>query len=225
VSNVAVSAEVSDAMLKYAAPILANATRISGTFSLFTEGVSVPLEDPKKATAKGRVTMHELSILPGPGLADVVALIQQLERLSRTAGKPENLLGALTGQQPAQPVKGITMKERTIDVQVVDGRVYHRNLEFLVDDVPVTSYGSVGFDQSIALVLSIPVQEKWVRGTPALHGLIGQKIEIPVSGTFTHWNVDQRAVGAFLSQAAQTAVGGALGDELNKALEGLFRRK
>ena len=87
-------------MLKYAAPILANATRISGTFSIITEGVAVPLDDPKKATAKGRVTMHELSILPGPGLADVVAIIQKLEQVSRTAGKPENLLGTSLANRP-----------------------------------------------------------------------------------------------------------------------------
>ncbi len=224
VSNVAVSAEVSDAMLKYAAPILANATRISGTFSLFTEGVNVPLDNPKKATTNGRVTMHELSILPGPGLADVVTLIQRLEQLSRSSARPENLLGALA-QQPAAPVKGITMTERTIDVQVYDGRVYHRNLEFLIDDVPVRSYGSVGFDQTIALMIQVPIQAKWVGKEPALQPLIGQVIDIPVSGTFTRWRIDERAVGAFLAQAAQTAVGGAIGNELNKALEGLFRKK
>jgi hypothetical protein len=224
VSRVAVSEEVSDAMLKYAAPILANATRISGSFSAITEGVAVPLGEPKQMTAKGRVTMHNLSILPGPGLADVVTLIQRLEQLSRAASRPEDLLGSLAGQ-PAPPIRGITMNERTIDVQVVDGRVYHRNLEFLVDDVPVRSYGSVGFDQTLALVIQVPVQEKWVRGTPALRPLIGQIIEIPVSGTFTKWKIDERAVGNFLSQAAQTAVGGAIGDEINKALEGLFRRE
>ena len=140
VSNVAVSAEVSDAMLKYAAPILASATRISGTFSLITDGVQLPLGDPKQMRTSGRLTMHQLSILPGPGLAGVVTLIQRLEQISR--GR-DNLLGALAGQ-PAQSVKGISMNERTIDVQVVDGRVYHRNLEFLIDDVPVSSYGSVG---------------------------------------------------------------------------------
>jgi hypothetical protein len=221
VSNVAVSAEVSDAMLKYAAPILASATRISGTFSLITEGVTVPLADSKKMTTKGRLTMHELAILPGPGLAEVVTLIQRLEQIAKSR---DNLLGALAGQ-PQQPVNGITMSQQTIDLQVVDGRVYHRNLQFKIDDVPVTSYGSVGFDQTIALVISVPVQEKWVRGTPALAGLVGQVIEIPVSGTFTRWKVDERAVGNFLAQAAQTAVGGALGNEINKALDGLFRPK
>ncbi len=220
VSNVAVSEEVSQAMLKYAAPILADATRTSGSFSIITEGVTVPLGDPKLIESKGRVTMHQLAILPGPGLADVVTLIQRLELLSK--GR-DNILGAIS--QPTKPVKGITMTERTIDVQVVGGRVYHRNLEFLIDDVPVTSYGSVGFDQSISLVLRVPVQEKWVRGTRELQPLIGKTIEIPVSGTMSRWNVDERAVGAFLAQAAQTAVGGAIESEINKALEGLFRKK
>jgi translocation and assembly module TamB len=220
VSNVAVSAEVSDAMLKYAAPILANATRISGTFSLDTQGVTVPLDDPRKMTTQGRLQMHQLAILPGPGLAEVVTLIQQLEALAKSR---DNLLGALS--QPARPVNGITMQDQTIDLQVVDGRVYHRDLKFMIDDVPVTSFGSVGFDQTIALVIRVPVQEKWVRGTPALASLVGQVIEIPVSGTFTRWRVDERAVGQFLTQAAQTAVSGALGNEINRALEGLFRPK
>jgi translocation and assembly module TamB len=219
-SNVAVSAEVSEAMLKYAAPILASATRISGTFSLTTDGVTVPLDDPKKATTKGRLTMHQLAILPGPGLQDVVMLIQRLEQLARSR---QNLLDVLA--QPPKPVTGITMTDQAIDVQVVDGRVYHRDLKFLVDDVPVTSYGSVGFDQTIALVIRVPVQAKWVGKEPALQGLIGQVIEIPVSGTFTRWRVDERAVGQFLAQAAQSAVGGAIGNEINKALDGLFRPK
>ena len=46
-----------------------------------------------------------------------------------------------------------------------------------------------------------------------------------MTGTFTPWKVDKRTVGNFVAQAAQSAVGGAIGGELNKALEGLFRRK
>jgi hypothetical protein len=221
ISKVAISAEVSDAMLKYAAPILASATRMSGSFSLFSDGVQMPLGDPRQARGAGRLTIHQLSIMPGAGLADIVTLIQRLEAISR--GRPEGLLGAIA--QPAAPLKGITMNERTIDVQVVDGRVYHRNLEFLIDDVPVRSYGSVGFDQTMELVIQVPIQAKWVGKEPALHRLVGQTIEIPVHGTITRWRIDERAVTNFLAQAAQSAVGGALENELNKALEGLFRRK
>jgi hypothetical protein len=149
-------------------------------------------------------------------------MLQRLQQAARA--RPEDLLGALA-QQPTTPVSGITMQEQTIDVQVVEGRVYHRNLKFMVDDVPVTSFGSVGFDQTLALVVTVPVQEKWVRGTPALHGLIGQPIEIPVHGTMSSWNVDEKGVTAFLAQAAQTAVGGAVEGELNKLLDGLFRKQ
>jgi hypothetical protein len=117
------------------------------------------------------------------------------------------------------------MTERAIDIQVVDGRVYHRNLEFLIDDVPVRSQGSVGFDETLALVIDVPIQAKWVGSKPALKPLIGQVLQIPVSGTFDKPRIDERAIGAFLAQAAQTAASGLLGDELNKALDKLLRPK
>ena len=49
---------------------------------------TVPLGEARQMTAKGRATMHQLSILPGPGLAEVVTLIQRLEQLSRAASRP-----------------------------------------------------------------------------------------------------------------------------------------
>jgi hypothetical protein len=101
--------------------------------------------------------------------------------------------------------------------------VYHRNLEFLVDDVPVRSFGSVGFDQTLALEIEVPIQAKWVGSERALQPLIGQVIRIPISGTFTRWKIDERAIGQFLGQAAQTAVGGAIEGELNRALNQLFK--
>jgi hypothetical protein len=231
ISNVAISAEVSERMLKYAAPIVAGATRTSGSFSFFMEGAQVPLRQPKQGRLNGRLTIHDLAVMPGPMLQSVAGLIRQIEGFGKTAqgaggNSLEGLLGGvLQSQQPAQPLKGITMTERAIDIQVSDGRVYHRNLEFLIDDVPVRSNGSVGFDETLALVIEIPIQAKWVGSKPALQPLVGQTIAIPVSGTFNQPNVDERAIGAFLTQAAQATAGGLLGDELNKALDKLLRPK
>jgi translocation and assembly module TamB len=228
ISNVAISAEVSERMLKYAAPIVAGATRTEGSFSFFMEGAQIPLRQPKQGRLNGRLTIHNLAVMPGPMLQSIAGLIRQIEGFGKTAqggsGNPlEGLLGGLQPQQPAQAVKGITMTERAIDIQVADGRVYHRNLEFLIDDVPVRSQGSVGFDESLALEIEVPIQAKWVGNKPALQGLIGQTIRIPVTGTFAKPNIDERAIGAFLTQAAQAAAGGLLGDELNKALDKLLR--
>jgi hypothetical protein len=231
ISNVAISAEVSERMLKYAAPIVAGATRTSGSFSFFMEGAQIPLRQPKQGRLNGRLTIHNLAVMPGPMLQSVAGLIRQIEGFGKTAqgagGNPlEGLLGGvLQPQQPAQPLKGITMTERAIDVQVSEGRVYHRNLEFLIDDVPVRSNGSVGFDETLALVIEIPIQAKWVGSKPALQPLVGQMITIPVSGTFNKPNIDERAIGAFLTQAAQATAGGLLGDELNKALDKLLKPK
>ena len=118
------------------------------------------------------------------------------------------------------------MNERTIDVQVVDGRVYHRNLEFMIDDVPVTllRLGRLRPDDRAGDPRA-RCKRSGSAASPRCRRLIGQVIEIPVSGTFTHWKVDERAVGNFLGQAAQSAVSGALGDELNKAFDGLFKPK
>lgn len=222
ISNVAVSAEVSQRALKYAAPILAGATRAEGTFSFFLEGAEIPLRQPKQGRAGGRLTIHQLSIVPGPMIQDVARIVRQLGALSKSSQGGLGLLDAVA--PPAgDPLKGITMNQQTIDVQVVDGRVYHRNLEFMIDDVIVKSQGSVGFDETMALVLQVPIQQKWVGSRPALQGLVGQMIDIPINGTFAKPQVESQAVGAFMAQAAQAAAGGLLGDEVNKALDKLFK--
>jgi hypothetical protein len=230
ISNVAISAEVSERMLKYAAPVVAGATRTEGSFSFFMESAQIPLRQPKQGRLNGRLTIHNLAVMPGPMIQSVAALIRQIDAFGKNAqgaGQGRLGLGLLDGlvqpNQPAQPIRGITMTERAIDIQVADGRVHHRNLEFLIDDVPVRSSGSVGFDESLALLIEVPIQAKWVGSKPALQGLVGQTMQIPVSGTFNQPKIDERAIGAFLGQAAQAAAGGLLGDELNKALDKLLK--
>jgi hypothetical protein len=229
ISNVAISAEVSERMLKYAAPIVAGATRTEGAFSFFLENAQIPLRHPKQGRLAGRLTIHNLAVTPGPMIQSIAALVRQIETFGKGAqgggqGLGLGLLDSLVQpNQSAQPLKGVTMTERAIDIQIVDGRVHHRNLEFLIDDVPVRSSGSVGFDETIALMIEVPIQQKWVGSKPALQPLVGQLIQIPVSGTFDRPQIDERAIANFLGQAAQAAAGGLLGDELNKALDKLFK--
>jgi hypothetical protein len=160
-------------------------------------------------------------------IQDIVALVRQIDALGKnapSAGQGPLGLGLLGGAaQPAQPIKGVTMTERAIDVQVADGRVYHSNLEFLIDDVPVSSQGSVGFDETLALLIEVPIQQKWVGKKPALQQLVNQKLQIPVGGTLAKPQIDNRAIAQFAAQAAQAAATGLLGDELNKALDKLLK--
>jgi hypothetical protein len=93
----------------------------------------------------------------------------------------------------------------------------------VVDNVPVRSHGSVGFDQTLSLTLEIPIQDKWLGDEPAFQSLAGQILKIPVTGTFQHPRIDSRAVADLSQQLLQGAATQVIGDELNRALDKLFK--
>ncbi|MEQ8836997.1 MAG: hypothetical protein RID07_09360, partial [Lacipirellulaceae bacterium] len=211
ITRVAVSEKVSDSLLKYAAPFLAGAARAEGEFSLDLEGARIPLDTPKRSDLGGRLTIHRLAVLPGETTKPMIDLLRQINLLARGREIPAD------GNVPAG--NGITMQEQPIDLRVVDGKVYHREMQFLVDDVPVKSTGWVSFDEQLHLDLEVPVQEKWVRGSKYFRSLAGQKLRIPVRGTLTRWKIDDRVI----TDLIQNAAGAVIGDEINRQLEKLLR--
>lgn len=217
VTNVEISTEVSETMLKYVAPILAGATRADGQFSVELDQTLVPFSDPQQSRVQGRLAVHRLNVSPGPMINQLATLIEQLEALT----KRKQFIQAAT----APSTKSILqVAERQIDFQVIDGRVYHRNLEFLIDNVPVRSYGSVGFDQTLALVIEVPIQDKWIDDEPALRSFAGQSLKLPIYGTFQKPKIDERAVADLSKQLLQGAATQVIGDELNRQFEKLFGR-
>jgi len=218
ITNVAISPEVSEAMLKYVAPILAGATRTEGQFSVDLDLAEIPLRHPKQGRVQGRLSVKRLNVTAGPMMDQLITLVSQIEALT----KRKQFLQASAA--PSNK-KLLTVTERQIDFQVVDGRVYHRNLEFLIDNTPVRSYGSVGFDQTLALMIEVPIQDKWIEREQALRSFAGQSLQIPIRGTFQKPKIDERAVANLSKQLLQGAATQAIGDELNRQLEKLFRGK
>ena len=216
ISNVTISPEVSDAMLKYVAPILAGATRTEGRFSLQLQEARVPLLAPEQARALGKFDIHSLKVTPGPLVQDIAAIVGQLQAVA----EKRNFLRAATG---TREVKLLSMNDGQIEFQVHDGRVYHRKLEFLVDDVPVTSTGSVGFDQTLAIDFEVEIQNKWLGDKPAFRSLAGQKLRIPVRGSFKNPKIDASAVANLSQKLLEGAANQVIGDELNRALDKLFK--
>jgi hypothetical protein len=66
------------------------------------------------------------------------------------------------------------------------------------------------------------VQDSWIAKEPLLAGLKGQALQVPVSGTLTRPQLDQRALTNLSGQLIQNAAGQAIGGELNKALDKFF---
>jgi translocation and assembly module TamB len=218
ISNVQISPAVSEQMLKYVAPVLGGATRVDGKFSIDLAETQIPLGDAKKLSTEGRLSVHQLTVLPGPLIADVVTLIQRIQSLK----DPQNLLGKAV--QPKQATL-MAMNDQQIDFKVIESRVYHRNLQFVVDDVPITSQGSVGFDQTLALELTIPIQDRWIDGEDALRGLAGQSLKIPIQGTFQNPRIDERAIADITKQIIRNTARDTIGGEINRQLEKLFQGK
>ena len=107
-------------------------------------------------------------------------------------------------------------------LQVIDGRVHHDQLIFESGNVVIHTRGSVGFDQSLALLAEIPIHDAWIAGDPRLEVLKGRTLEIPISGSLSNPRLDRRAFDRMVTDTLRRATGQALQNELNKGLNKLF---
>jgi hypothetical protein len=217
ITNVRISPEVSEAMLKYVAPVLAGATQSEGLFSLELEMARVPLGEPWRADSAGKLTVHSVRVVPGPLANQWIGLAQQIETIARRRD------AASRANKP--PVTLLAVRDQQVSFRVLDGRVHHENMEFQVGDVTMRSSGSVGFDETISLTLQVPVQDAWIANEPLLAGFRGQTLQVPISGTLTRPQMDERAIASLGQQLLQGAAQQAIGGELNKALDKLFKSR
>jgi hypothetical protein len=215
VTNVRISPEVSEAMLKYVAPVLAGATQTEGLFSMQLDGARVPLGEVRRLDSGGKLTVHSVRVVPGALAREWIGLAQQIEAIAKRRD-PASLV-----EKP--PVTLLSIRDQQVNFRVVDGRVHHQNMEFQVGDIVMRSQGSVGLDESLSLMLQVPIQDGWISSQPLLAGLKGQSLQVPISGTLTRPQMDQRAIASLSQQLLQSAAGQAIGGELNKALDKLFK--
>ncbi len=220
VTNVAVSQQVSDRLLKYIAPVMADATRSEGKFSMSLSDFAMPLSQPTTGPPKGRaagvLTIHQVRVLPSPAVAEWLTMARQIAKMAKegVAAAPQ------TSDSPL-----VTIDNSQIEFQMVDGRVYHRGLQFAVGDALVQSSGSVGVDETLDLVIAIPILDEWVDRRPTYLGRMrGQAIRIPVQGTLSRPKINRDALTQLSSQLLESAAAGAIEGGLNKLLEKLKSR-
>lgn len=119
----------------------------------------------------------------------------------------------------------LQLQEQTIEFLVQDGNVIHREFVMQVGDVQLKSNGVVSLDGTVEMLLSIPIQEDWVKQQAYLQPLSGKSIDIPVRGTLNQPQVDWRSIATLTTNLATgTAVQAgqnAIQRELNKQLQKL----
>ncbi|TWT38336.1 hypothetical protein [Blastopirellula retiformator] len=215
VENLAITPQMCQGWMKYAAPLLADSTRAEGRFSLDVQQADFPLLNPMGGEAVGTLMIHGAEVRPGPLAYQYVVVAKQIQAIVKKQ---------IPGQVNPNETVLMRMPDQQVPVQMTGGRVYHQNLTMQIDSVQIISQGSVGIDQTIQMVARIPVQDAWIQSNPALASLKGQTLEVPISGTLDSPKIDDRALEAIAGQAIGGAAQDLLERGLNRGLDKLFNR-
>ncbi len=167
---------VAQGVLAYIAPVLADATRTSGRFSLALDGGTFPVGVPEKSTFSGRLTMHEVDLGPGPMVTGILA--------------------ALPGRIQV-PTSIRVADDSQISFQMEDRRMRHEGLEFgfplprAGSRLDLTSSGSVGLDDKVLdLKLALPFPADLPADRPVLASLAGKTVSIGIGGKLGEPRID-----------------------------------
>ena len=190
--NIQLTPEICRDWLKYVAPLLADATSAQGRVSISTEGVAVPLADPLNGRVRGQVNLQQVTIGAGPLAKQLIDTIQGVRSLL----KPNQA-------ESRDLTVWMQLEQQTVPFAVENRRVYHEGLAMHVSDFTIRTKGSVGLDQTLAMVAEIPIADDWIGNEPWLQGLKGQSLQIPVGGTVSRPVIDTKAIQQLTMQLVQ----------------------
>ncbi|HEV2970020.1 MAG TPA: hypothetical protein VGY55_08520 [Pirellulales bacterium] len=210
IENVELTDEVCDSWMKYINPIVAEATRAQGRFSLDLDETRLALADPASGEVSGRLQIDSGRLLPGPLFAEISELIGRIaSAISRNP--PRDLLGI------DRPL--VEMDRQTVDFKLQGRRVYHSPVEFKVRSLLVRTHGSVGIDQTLDVIAEIAFSDEFVSRAKILAPLAGRTLEIPIQGTLRKPVIDRGAIGQLLKKLVPSAVEGLINNGIQKIIE------
>jgi hypothetical protein len=187
--GVPVTAETGRELLSRFNPIFANLAGLDGQLTLRLEALELPLDKEKlnEATGRGRLDTSRMNVRP----AGILAELLRLE-------------GLATGRTQSMSVRGAGFR-------INDGRVEYE--EFTLDfggGLDLEFDGSVGFDDTLDLRVSVPVRAEllrlagvggaWLDYARVLEGV---RVEIPIIGTRLNPRLDlsRMDIAALLEEA------------------------
>lgn len=193
-SKVRISPEMCESGLQYIAPVLAGVTQAQGNFSMALDGCRIPLDHPDRGELAGQFTVHTVEIGPGPLVRELATLLDRpgIAKLS---------------------------KESVVPFKMVDGRVYHRDLELVFPELTIRTHGSVGLDRTLAILAEMPVPPKWIGGNSLGTALKNQTIRLPIGGTLDQPRIDPKALAQASAEFLKTGARNLLFDGLNRGLD------
>jgi len=205
--NVNVNREFAHRALSRFNPIFAELVGIEGQVSLMVHDLELPLGESITTGGRGggHLDLSRMQVQPGGVLSELL-----------------KLGGVTRGEGPA------AARVSGVDFVVRDGRIHYDNFVLAFGDFDMKFYGSVGFDNTVDLVVSLPVSaallERLGVGGDAgryAHLLEGTRIDLPMVGSRQSPRLDFSKVD--IRPLLRRASEGLLKEQAEGLLEGLVR--
>lgn len=214
IENVAITPEMCRSWLQYVAPIVADATRVEGRFSLDVERGLFPVADPIQGESNGVLHIQGAEVRSGPLAQSYVMLARNVEALVK--GKQATAIDQGSASL-------LTLPPQQVRYRVVKGRVYHENLIVQSGDVRVITSGWVDANQQMQMMAAIPIQDSWIERAPWLASMRGTSLNVPISGSMQQPKIDSQVIEQMARGMLDNAARGALQEGINRGLNELFR--
>jgi hypothetical protein len=211
IDNVALTDEVCDTWMKFIAPIVSQATRAQGQFSVDLDETRFAVADPAAADLAGRLTIARGQVLPGPLFTEIGGLVGNIVAAA-SGGSPRDFIGL------DAPLVRIDRQE--VRFKLHERRMYHTPVEFKVRELVIRTRGSVGVDQTLDLIAEISFSDQLLSRAKFLSNYRDHPLVLPIHGTLRKPKVDPQVVGRLAAEFGQNAVEGII----NKGLEQLLDR-
>jgi hypothetical protein len=192
--HVDATGEISSGSMSFILPALGKGSEATGQFSLDIDGCQIPVANPERGDVAGKVTVHSIEVSRGPLLEALAVLMMK-------------------------PGPATLAKESVVTFRMVQGRIYHQGLELTFPEMVIRTHGSVGLDQSLAMIAEMGFPPKWFPGNgPLAEKLKSEKIQIPIDGTLAKPHIDPREIEKLMAQHLRNSSGGLLREGVNQGL-------
>ncbi len=215
VENVSLRPEIGTQLLSRINPIFGELMGLEGQMSLTVRDLDLPLGEAIKTAGRGSgsLDLSNMSVKSRSGLLDALV----------------GMWGAASGDFQEVRIEGV-------DFAIEDGRVHYDNFRMIFgEDFDLLFSGSVGFDDTLDLWVSVPVHAGVLRAFKIKNSVLdvanllqemGVRIEIPIRGTrlspkldFDRQRID-KLVAEAMKKLAEKQVQDALFNLIQQGLQG-----
>lgn len=195
IENVNLKPEIGTQLLSRINPVFSKLMGLEGQMSLTVRDLDLPLGEAIKTAGRGsgRLDLSNMSVKSRSGLLDALV----------------GMWGAATGAFQEVRIEGV-------DFAIQDGRVHYDNFRMIFgEDFDLLFSGSVGFDDTLDLWVSVPVHAGVLRAFKIKNSVLdvanllqemGVRIEIPIRGTrlSPKLDFDRQRIDKLVAEALKT---------------------